>query len=107
MKTKVVEDGISELTNEELAILFPEPAREEGKHRFMAGTCVDWGHPLDEICTANLQLEEKPAAVPEAPTFAYQLAMHLTRNGADAPHMQAEINRFLYEGKWQTTQGAK
>jgi hypothetical protein len=44
---------------------------------------------------------------PPAPTFACQLAMYLTRNGADAPHMQAEINRFLYEGKWQTTQGAK
>jgi hypothetical protein len=33
-----------------------EPPREEGKHRFMGGTCVDCGHPLDEICTANLNL---------------------------------------------------
>ena len=34
-----------------------EPPREEGKHRFLGGTCVDCGHPLDGICTANLQLQ--------------------------------------------------
>jgi hypothetical protein len=32
----------------------PEPPREEGKHRFLGGTCVDCGHPFDEICTPNL-----------------------------------------------------
>jgi len=31
----------------------PEPARERNRHRFMAGTCVDCGHPLDPICNAN------------------------------------------------------
>lgn len=36
---------------------FSEPPREEGRHRFMAGTCVDCGHPLDEACSANLQLQ--------------------------------------------------
>ena len=35
-------------------LLASEPPREEGKHRFLAGTCVDSGHPFDEICTANL-----------------------------------------------------
>jgi len=39
---------------------YAEPPRQEGKHRFMAGTCVDCGHPLDEICTANLQIEDAP-----------------------------------------------
>ena len=47
------------------ALIASEPPREEGKHRFMAGTCVDCGHPLDEICTANLQLETQPAAPPQ------------------------------------------
>jgi uncharacterized protein DUF551 len=38
-------------------LIAKEPAREEGKHRFLGGTCVDCGHPLDEICTANLDLK--------------------------------------------------
>jgi hypothetical protein len=46
----------TKLTNEELLKKYPEPPREEGKHRFMAGTCVDCGRPLDEVCTANLPL---------------------------------------------------
>ena len=50
-------DGNDELMKE---LLESEPPREEGKHRFLGGTCVDCGHPLDEICTANLQL--KPVA---------------------------------------------
>ena len=39
-----------------------EPPREEGKHRFLGGTCVDCGHPLDEICTANLDLAHQESA---------------------------------------------
>jgi hypothetical protein len=49
-----VKNEDSELLKELIA---SEPPREEGKHRFMAGTCVDCGHPLDEICTANLQFD--------------------------------------------------
>ena len=30
-----------------------EPPKVKGNHRFMAGTCVDCGKPLDEICSAN------------------------------------------------------
>ena len=48
------------MTDEEI---YPEPPRVEGKHRFMAGTCVDCGHPLDEVCTANLNM---PAPTDEA-----------------------------------------
>jgi hypothetical protein len=44
-------------------------------------------------------------STPQSPTFSYQLAMYLTHNGGDAPHVQAKINRFLYDGKWKTTQG--
>lgn len=40
-------------------LLESEPPREEGKHRFLGGTCVDCGRPFDEICTANLELEPK------------------------------------------------
>lgn len=47
----------SELLKE---LIESEPPREEGKHRFLGGTCVDCGHPFDEICTANLDLEPKP-----------------------------------------------
>lgn len=64
-------------------------------------------HDKMEAGSPGLRITPKSEAVPEAPTFAYQLAMYLTRNGADAPHMQAEINRFLYDGKWKTTQGGK
>ena len=48
-------------TNEEWLqkLIESEPPRQEGKHRFMAGTCVDCGRPFDPICTANLQLEQK------------------------------------------------
>jgi hypothetical protein len=34
-----------------------EPPREKGKHRFLGGTCVDCGRPLDDICTANQQAD--------------------------------------------------
>lgn len=53
----VAEWGQREMTDAELAVLFPEPPRVEGKHRFMGGTCVDCGHPLDDVCTANLDLD--------------------------------------------------
>lgn len=36
----------------------PEPPRIEGKHRFMAGSCVDCGRPLDPICKANSNLPQ-------------------------------------------------
>ncbi len=39
-----------------------EPPREEGKHRFLGGTCVDCGHPLDETLTANLDLAHQESA---------------------------------------------
>jgi hypothetical protein len=42
-----------------------EPPRVEGKHRFLGGTCVDCGHPLDEICTANLDLPAPPNRGPQ------------------------------------------
>lgn len=39
----------------------------------------------------------EPSAPVESPTFAYSLAMYLTRNGQvrDAPKMQKEIEDFL------------
>ena len=39
-----------------------EPPRKEGEHRFLGGTCVDCGHPLEEICTANLDLPSQESA---------------------------------------------
>jgi hypothetical protein len=40
-------------------LITSEPPREEGKHRFLGGTCVDCGHPFDEICRANLQIKPR------------------------------------------------
>jgi hypothetical protein len=41
--------------------IFPEPPRVKDKHRFMGGTCVDCGKPLDEICKANSAIPAQEA----------------------------------------------
>jgi hypothetical protein len=58
---KQTEGEMSMDANEELLqkLIDSEPARQEGKHRFLGGTCVDCGHPFDLICTANLDLPKR------------------------------------------------
>ena len=46
------------------ALIDSEPSRQEGKHRFLGGTCVDCGKPLDKVCAANLNLAAQQPNVP-------------------------------------------
>lgn len=95
--TKGVEDGISDRSTqkdwETIANHVGIPYERVGAFFGVAEMC---GYRWTRV-------DPQPAAVPEAPTFAYQLAMYLTRNGADAPHMQAEISLFMHVNGWQVT----
>jgi hypothetical protein len=62
--------------------LATEPQKVQGKHRFMAGTCIDCGHPLDPVCNTNVEaLAPHPEVKPPTPDeidleiVAYEVAV--------------------------------
>ncbi len=64
--------------------IYKEPRKVEGKHRFMAGTCVDCGKPLSPICIPYDSLPRSPKRIQRRRTKGWKMpdgAVYVGRPG--------------------------